>query len=324
LSADVTRSPAPRLTVALTNYNGRALLEPMLESLFAQSYADFTVLLVDDCSTDDSVAYVSRRWPQVEILEMAANSGVTRAMNAAIERPRTELVALFNNDMELDPACLTELVAALDAHPEAGTATPKMLDFENRGVLDGAGDVLNWRGGGRRRGHGETDHGQFDEPQEIFAPCGGSVLFRRAALDTVGGYDEAYYAYYEDVDWAFRAQLAGFRCRYVPTALLYHRGSATLGRGLTDFNAYQLWRNSIWLVAKCFPASSIVRHLPDVLRGQLGNLYMAIRDRKLAVWARATRDAGRGLPAVLRKRREVQRSRTVSIGELERAAREPR
>jgi GT2 family glycosyltransferase len=202
-------------------------------------------------------------------------------------------------------------------HPEAGSATPKMLDFTERTVLDGAGDLLSWRGGGRRRGHGERDVGQYDRAEEVFGPCGGAALYRRSALETVGGFDEAYFAYYEDIDWAFRAQLLGFRCRYVPSAVLYHRGSETLGRGITDFNGYHLWRNPLWLIAKCFPAGSILRHAPDLLRGQLGNLYVAARERKLRVWVRAMRDGIRGLPVALRKRRAIQRSRVISLGELE-------
>lgn len=310
-----------RLTVALTNYNGRELLAAMLPSLAAQTYSDFDVLVVDDHSSDDSVAYLRREWPEVEVVELPVNSGVTAAMNAAVGWPRTELVALFNNDMELLPECLGELVAALDAHPEAGSATPKMLDFRRRDVLDGAGDLLSWRGGGRRRGHGEPDRGRYERPEEIFAPCGGAALYRRAALDLVGGFDEAYHAYYEDIDWAFRAQLAGFGCRYVPTAVLYHRGSETLGRGMSDFNAYRLWRNPIWLIAKCFPAPCLVRHAGSLLRGQAGNFYTALRERKLRVWARAMRDAARGLPAALAKRPAVQRSRVVSIARLEQVAR---
>ncbi|HXD55763.1 MAG TPA: glycosyltransferase family 2 protein [Solirubrobacteraceae bacterium] len=319
--SDVPPPTTPRLTVALTNYNGRELLEKMLPSLAAQTYPDFATLVVDDCSTDDSVAYLRRAWPDVEVVELAENSGVTAAMNAAVTRPRSELVALFNNDMELRPECLAELVAALDAHAEAGSSTPKMLDFNDRNVLDGAGDLLNWRGGGRRRGHGERDVGQYETPEEIFGPCGGAAMYRRAVLEQVGGFDEAYHAYYEDIDWAFRAQLAGHSCRYVPSAVLHHHGSATLGKGMTDFNAHRLWRNPIWLIAKCFPLRCLLRHAPSLLRGQAGNLYTALRERKLRVWARAMRDAARGLPAALRKRGEVQRSRTVTIARLEQAAR---
>jgi GT2 family glycosyltransferase len=311
----------PRLTVVLTNYNGRQLLEEMLPSLERQTFKDFSTVVVDDCSTDDSVAYLREHWPLVDVIELSTNGGVTKAMNVAIGAARSELVGLFNNDMELAPECLAELVGAIDSHPAAGSATPKMLDFADRARIDGAGDVLNWRGGGRRRGHGELDSGQYDRAGEVFGPCGGAALYRRAALGVVGGFDEAYFAYYEDIDWAFRAQLAGFRCRYVPSAVLYHHGSATLGRGITDFNGYQLWRNPVWLIVKCFPAGTLVRHAPELLRGQAGNLYVALRERKLRVWTRAMGDALRGLPAALHKRGEVQRTRVIALAQLEAVAR---
>ncbi len=311
----------PRLTVVMPNYNGRALLECMLGSLLTQTYRSFRTVVVDDGSSDDSLSYLAAHWPAVSVVRLAGRRGVTAAMNACLAAANTELVGLFNNDMELEPECLAELVAALDAHPEAGSATPKMLDFSDRGVFDGAGDLLNWRGGGQRRGHGERDAGQFDLPEEIFGPCGGAALLRRSTIELVGGFDEAYFAYYEDVDWAFRAQLVGVGCRYVPSSVLYHRGSATLGRGLSDSNCYQLWRNPVWLIAKCYPTGTLLRHAPEILRGQLGNLFVAVRERKLNVWVRAMRDALLGLPRVLGARRVVQSSRTVGLDRLEAVAR---
>lgn len=311
----------PGLTVAIPNYNGRALLSEMLGSLRLQTLEPSSIVVVDDCSDDDSVAYLEKEWPQVRIVRLWRRSGVTAAMNACLAAAEDEFVALFNNDMELEPQCLAELVSELERHPDVGSVTPKMLDFVDRSVLDGAGDLLSWRGGGRRRGHATKDVGRFDIAEEVFGPCGGAAVYRRWALETVGGFDEDYFAYYEDIDWAFRAQLASVRCRYVPTAVLYHHGSATLGYGLSDSNCYQLWRNPIWLIAKCFPALTILRHSPSLMRGQAGNLFVAVQQRKLRVWLRAISDALRGLPATLRKRRVVQRTRIVSLKELEAAAR---
>jgi GT2 family glycosyltransferase len=309
------------LTVAILNYNGRALLDEMLPSLACQTLEGFDTVVVDNGSQDDSVAYLRSHWPHVRVVELPVNRGVTSALNECLAACETDVVGLFNNDMELAPECLAELLAALEGDPHVGSVTPKMLDFVDRAVIDGAGDMLNWRGGGRRRGHGERDVGQYDEAGEVFGACGGSALYRRSAIERVGGFDEAYFAYYEDIDWAFRAQLAGFRCLYVPSAVLYHRGSATLGRGFSDFNGYHLWRNPIWLIAKCFPVGALVRHAPSLLRGQLGNLHIAVRERKLGVWSRAMRDALLGLPVAMRKRRRIQAGRVVSDAQLEALAR---
>ena len=314
-----------RVTVAIPTYDGRPLLEVLLPSLARQTFRDVAIVVVDDGSTDGTADWLREAWPDVTVVALPERLGVTAALNACLGAGRSELVALVNNDTELDPGCLEALVAALDAHPEAASAAPKMLDFADREVLDGAGDLLSWRGGGRRRGHGERDTGQYDAPGEVFGPCGGAGLYRRAALDAVGPLDERYHAYYEDVDWAFRAQLAGYACRYEPAAVLYHRGSATLGRGWTAFNGYHLWRNPIWLVAKCYPASALVRHAPALLHGQAGNLLTAARARRLGTWARAVRDAARGLPGVLADRRAIQRGRRAGRARLEQlAAREGR
>lgn len=308
------------LTVAIPNYNGRALLHDVLVSLARQTLTPSAVVVVDDCSDDDSIDYLSARWPQVRVVQLPVRSGVTVALNACLAAAETELVGLFNNDVELAPECLAELVAEMERRPQIGSVTPKMLDFAERAVIDGAGDALSWRGGGRRRGHEERDVGQYDRAEEVFGPCGGAALFRRSALEAVGGFDEAYFAYYEDIDWAFRAQLLGFRCRYVPSAVLYHRGSATLGRGMSEFNAYHLWRNPIWLIIKCYPVGALLRHAPALLRGQAGNLYTALRERRLRTWTRAMRGALTGLPVAFAKRRAIQRTRVISLAELEAAA----
>ncbi len=320
MSAPSGDPPAARLTVTIANYNGRAMLAEMLASVARQTLAPAEVVVVDDCSEDDSIDYLQANWPQVRIVRQPRRGGVTAALNACLAAAQTELVGLFNNDMELAPDCLAELVAEIERHPRIGSVTPKMLDFAERSSLDGAGDALSWRGGGRRRGHEQRDVGQYEEAQEVFGPCGGAALYRRSALDAVGGFDEAYFAYYEDIDWAFRAQLQGFRCRYVPSAVLYHRGSATLGRGMSEFNGYHLWRNPVWLIAKCYPAGALLRHAPDILHGQAGNLYTAVRAGRLRTWARAMRDALAGLPAALAKRRAIQRGRVISLAELEAVA----
>jgi GT2 family glycosyltransferase len=144
------------------------------------------------------------------------------------------------------------------------------------------------------------------------------MLLRRGAIDDVGPFDADFHALFEDVDWALRARLAGWGCRYVPTAVAYHVGSATIGAGLSDFARLRLWRNIVWLVVKGGPASTIARHLPQLLAYQLLTLAVAARDRRLGVWLAAWRGALAGLPRMLARRREIQRARRVTPRELER------
>jgi GT2 family glycosyltransferase len=307
---------APRLTVAILSYDGRHLLEVILPSLARQHYRDFEVVVVDNGSRDDTVQWLAQSWPQVQVISLPENVGVTAALNVCAHAGEGELLALFNNDIELDPDCLGELAGALEAHPQAGWAAGKLRDFQRRELLDGAGDVFTWAATGGRRGNGELDRGQYDAPGEVFGACGGAALYRRSVLRLVGDFDEDFFAFYEDVDWNLRAQLAGFSCRYVASALAYHMGSATIGRGMSDFTRYHLWRNQLWIVAKDLPLGAIVRHSPELLLGQLENLAMALRARKLDIWLRVWRDALLGLPRMLRKRRDVQASRRISLHTL--------
>jgi GT2 family glycosyltransferase len=312
-----TGGGVPLLTVAVLSYDGRHLLEVILPSLARQRFRDFEVVVVDNGSRDDTLAWLGEHWPQVEVVSLPENVGVTAALNVCARAGRGELVGLFNNDLELEPDCLGELVRALHEHPQTGWVAAKLRDFQQRELLDGAGDVFTWAATGGRRGHGELDRGQYDTPQEIFGACGGAAVYRRNVLAAVGEFDEDFFAFYEDVDWNLRAQLAGFSCRYVPTAVVYHMGSATIGRGLSDFTRYHLWRNTLWIIAKDLPAGALLRHAPQLLLGQLVNLAVAVKDRKLGIWLRVWRDALRGLPRVLRKRREVQARRRIGLDALE-------
>lgn len=316
---DSPEDPAePLLTVGIATYNGRELLELVLPSLREQTFRDFRVVVVDDASSDGTVAWLAEHWPEVEVIAHPRNLGVTAALNSCLRAGRSELVALLNNDVELRPDCLAELVDAMERHPRAGVACGKLLDYHRRELLDGAGDVYTWGGEANRRGQGQRDSGQYERPQEIFSACGAAAVYRRVALDAVGLFDERFFANYEDVDWCFRAQLAGWSCRYVPTAVAFHMGSATLGKGPTDFALYHNWRNAIWVIAKDYPASALLRHAPELLFVQVRNLALALRRGRLSLWLRVWRDALAGLPAVLGDRRSVQGSRIRSPKALDR------
>lgn len=311
------------VVLAIASRDGRHLLAQMLPSVAAQSFRDFRVVVVDDASGDGTAQWLGAEWPQVQVVALERAGGVTAAFNVCIEAARdAQFLALFNNDMELHPDCVGELVGALGAHPEAGFATAKLVNFHDRALLDGAGDLFYWSGMAWRRGHGERDEGQYDEPGAVFGACGGAALYRCSALDAVGPFYEPFFAFLEDVDWSFRARLAGFTCRYVPSAVTYHMGSATLGAGMTDFTRYHLTRNAIWLVARDYPAAALWRKLPRLARGQAALFLDARRHGQLRVWARAWRDALRGLPGVLRDRRRVQARARVGLPELERAVAE--
>jgi len=298
----------PRVTAIVPSWNGREMLDLILPTLVGSK-----VLVVDNGSTDGSVEHVRERYPWVELLALPANVGFAPAVNAGIAAAGdVEYVALLNNDMTVEPGCLDALVAALDAHPEAGSATAKMLMLREPGVVDGAGDTLTWFGGPWRRGHGTPDDGRWDEPGEVLSACGGAALYRRTVLDAIGPFDDTFFAYLEDVDWGVRAQLQGWRCRYVPSAVVHHLGGATSKR-MGQLEAYLVHRNLIALVLKTFPARRLALLAPVLVAYQAWLLVAGVRAGRGRTILRAWRDAARRLPSTLRARRAIQSARTSDL-----------
>lgn len=307
------------VSVVIPSWNGRELLSVVLPSLSAQTLTPLEVIVVDNGSSDGSVEWLRSEWAEVVVLVLAENVGFAAGVNRGIERARGDYVALVNNDVELHPDCLRELVAALERDPGAASAASKMLGYVDRGIIDAAGDTLRWSGIALQRGRGEIDRGQYNSPERVFSACGGAALYRRAAFGEVGLFDEAFFAYLEDVDWGFRAQLAGFGCAYVPEAVAYHMGSASTRReGRPDSFFYALpRRNDIWMVLKNYPGSALARYALVLFANQALGLVVALRDGMAGPHLRALAAAVPGLPRVLRQRRAIQRARRVGRAELE-------
>jgi GT2 family glycosyltransferase len=150
----------------------------------------------------------------------------------------------------------------------------------------------------------------------VFGACAAAALYRSSAIERVGGFDGQFFALCEDVDWSFRARLCGYDCRYVPEAVAYHIGSASLGPRVSEFTLFHNWRNQVWVVVKNYPSSALLRRAPDLLLGLLANLYVAVRHRSVLVWLRAMAGALAGLRPVLVKRRAIQSSRVVDAAAL--------
>ncbi len=307
---------AAHVSVVVLSYNGRDLLPGVLSSLRRQTYGDFSVTVVDNGSADDSVTLLRRDWAEAEIVRLEHNVGVAAALNRGIEATRGELVALLNNDIELDPGWMAELVEAMARHPEAASASGKMLRFAERDVIDAAGDTMRWSGAFVNRGAGESDRGQYDRSEPVFSACAGAAMYRRPALEEVGPFDEDFFAYMEDADWGFRAQLRGLGSWYAPGAIAFHMRGATTGRRKGAYLSLQR-RNQLWLVAKNFPGSALLRHSPQIATVNLALLAQDARAGLLASNLRGWWAALTGMPRILRKRREIQRRRTVGLTELD-------
>lgn len=302
----------PLTSVIIPNWNGAKHLPTCLDSLRRQTYPRFEVIVVDNASTDNSVQLVKERYPEVKLIKLPINKVFAGAVNEGIKLAKGEIIALLNNDTEAAPQWLAELYRALEGHPEAGMAATKILLFDQRDVFHSAGDFYGLNGVPGNRGVWLRDEGQFDRMEMVFAACGGAAAYRRIMLNEIGPLDEDFVAYCEDVDLAWRAQLAGWRCIYAPKAIVYHHLSATGGGRIAS---YYCGRNFIYVIAKDYPTSLFKKYWRRIVAAQLRIAWEALRAwRGEAARARLRGQlAGLwGLPKMLRKRRRVQATRRVS------------
>jgi len=304
---------SPRITVVIPNWNGEKFLKLCLNSLRDQSFEDFETVLVDNGSTDGSVELVKQNFPEVRVYALDDNRGFSAAVNAGIKATGTEYVALLNNDTETEPGWLEALARAADSHPEAALFASKLVDFQDRLILDGAGDALRRSGLPYRLGHREVDRGQFDSPAYVFGACAAAALYRCSLFEEIGYFDEDFFAYCEDGDVSFRAQLAGHRCLYVPEAVVYHVGSASTG-GKRSPTATRLGtQNSLNLLVKNLPAPLVWRSLPAIVAGQLSRLAVtALSPGGLQAHLTGLAGTWHLLPKMREKRKEIQKKRKVS------------
>lgn len=314
----------PRISVVVVNWNGRRFLQPCLDSLLRQTDCDYEIILVDNGSTDGSVAFVKARYPTVTVIENPRNEGFARGANLGIRVGRGELVALLNNDAVASPQWLAELAKEFTTDPRIGLCGSKLLRQEDPQIIDHAGHLFYPDGILPGRGCGELDVGQYDRPEEILSPDGSAVMYRKAMLDEIGGFDEQFFAYGEDSELGLRAQLWGWRCRYVPTAVVYHVRSGTLGRS-HPLKAMLVERNRLWLAVKLFPLPllaitplfTLVRYFWQTYsvfaqQGSAGRFAAQHSKRKLVfalIYAYGSGIAG--LPEIVRKRWAIRRNRRL-------------
>ncbi len=300
---DLPGTSAPRVAVVIVNLNGRAYLETCFSSLAALDYpADrWQPVVVDNGSTDDSIAYAQERFPGAQILPHQKNLGFAGGNNAGIRWALDqgfEYVALLNNDTRVEPSWLSALVREAEAAPDVAACASRILTWDGK-LIEYAGTVF----------YPETTHGGYtDEPNDgryasvapAAYPCGAACLLRAAALRQIGLLDEDYFCYHEDVDWGIRAWLSGWRVLYVPDSVIYHlRGGSSTG---TQFRDDIGPRNALMTLLKCYEWPTLVHNGRQVLRIYTSQPHL----RRGLVYNLGV------LPRTLLKRRTVQRLRRRS------------
>ncbi len=327
--------PDRLVSVIVINYNGRDFLQANLDSLFAQTYPHREVLVVDNDSTDDSVAFVAAHYPSVRLIRHDWNAGYAVAFNRGVREARGHYILLLNEDTYLEPRCVERLVRAIELPPSIGMCACKVLRMQSR-TIDSVGLMMYGDGMCRARGGGQADEGQYDSLEEVLAPSGSAAFYRKAMLDQVGGFDEDFGSFLEDLDLGLRARLQGWRALLVPSAVVFHYHSAGWSKKpLMKWFLFE--RNRIWLAAKNFPLARLMQ-VPWYTTSRYGAQarHTLFRPRRggsqpageraatfgaadlVRVALRADGAALRGLPRMLRKRRAIQRGCCVSPQEVAR------
>jgi hypothetical protein len=288
------------------------MLSDCLTSLEDQTFSNFEVLVVDNGSTDDSCNLVRERFPWVRLIRLDHNYGFCGGNNRGIAEASGYYIVLLNNDTKVAPTFLQALFEAAESHPEVGFCASCMLNFYNPSRIDNCGiglDIL--KAGGYQLGTGKVFSSLYKTERYVFGASGGAVLYSRDMLDKIGMFDEDFVSHVEDVDLSWRAQLAGYRCLYVPQAIVYHKGAAT-SKQLGSEVLYRIQRNSTWVYLKNMPFSLMIFWIPLRI---LYFIYWWFRATKLGcgplVW-KAKVDALRAWKSIQRKRQIIQETREIS------------
>lgn len=293
------------VSIIIPHWNHCRLLADLLDSISKQNVPPRTridVVVVDNGSSDDSVSVAEQAGARV--LRLETNQGVARALNLGIRACESEWVALVNNDVVLAPDWLATLIEALERR-DLWFAAGKVLDFERRGRIDGAGDAVCRGGTSWRLGHGREDGPLFDQQRLTYFPSATAVVFRRAFFEKVGFFEESFFAYLEDVDLGLRAALGGLKGVYVPGAVAYHRGGATAGTWSPHMVEW-MTANQLLLLAKFYPARLMLRLCGPIAVAQLLWALMAFSRGRAAAWLRGMFSGARRFASIRRRSRDLR------------------
>ena len=319
----------PLVSAIVVNWNGGAMLQDALASLFEQTWPALEVILVDNGSTDGSAAVAKERFPcKLVVIENGRNEGFARGNNIGFAAAKGEWLFLLNADAICDPTAIAELMAFAADRPDAGQLACRVVQMDKPHVFDSTGLLLYPDGVARTRGWQEKDQGQYDRPAEVIAPHGCACALRKSMLDRIGGFDEDFFCYFEDLDLGVRGQLAGWKCWYVPGSRVRHRKSSSAGN-YSVFKAYHVERNRLYCLWKWMPRflvfvaplftinryamQAYAAYTHQGLSADFVKEYSVARLFVLLIQARLA--ALWRLPRMLVKRRQIRDARTISVRE---------
>jgi GT2 family glycosyltransferase len=294
------------VAIIIVNYNSGALVSRCLKSLSEQTLCADELVVVDNASTDAESRSMLDAITNATVIRSDLNLGYGGAINLAVQKlTTTDYIVCLNPDAFPEPDWLEAIVNAADSHPDHGSFASLMLREDDISIVDGAGDELHFTGIPWRRFHKRTLPDNL-QTEPVFSACAGAALYRTSLFNQLGGFDERYFMYVEDIDLGFRLQLAGHPCLLVSDAIVHHIGSAVTGEG-SDFSVYFGHRNLVYCYFKNMPLLLLLATLPFHILANIVTLVVLTAKGRGSAVGKAKLDALKQLPLAIRARSKVSR-----------------
>lgn len=255
------------IDIVIPNYNGNKYLEECIDSLYIQTYSKFRVIIIDNASTDSDYKWLDK-YENILFKRLDQNYGFDKAVNEGIKLSNTEYIVLLNNDTVAKKDWLENLINCIKRAQKIFSVCSKMIRYDDKNIIDDAGDEYNVLGWGSKLGDGQPIT-SYTNTKEVFSSCAGAAIYRRSILDEIGYFDEQFFAYMEDVDISYRAKIHGYKNIYCADAHIYHIGSATSGSKYNSFKVKLAARNNVYVPYKNMPIIQLIINLPFLIVGFL-------------------------------------------------------
>jgi GT2 family glycosyltransferase len=304
----------PHVKILVLNYNGMVYLKNLMKTLIRTDYPDYEVVVIDNCSTDNSVEYLKTNYPEIQVVENDRNYGFAGGYNRTCDKVANEceFFVLLNNDVLVEPSWLRELVTPAFSDSRIAATTPKVYFLDKDSVLNACGGVVDVYGFGFNRGNGEKDEGQYDKEEECFYAVGVAMLIRSKCWKEIGPFDVDYFAYHEDLDWSWRARLSGYRIIYCPKSIIYHKWRGSFKKNTEPI--YLVERNRLTTCLKNYEDRDLVLFLPRYfLLQSLKTLYFLLLGKRsfAKIFLKALVSNALELKKTISKRQLIQKLRKV-------------
>ncbi|MCC7553656.1 MAG: glycosyltransferase [Methanobacteriaceae archaeon] len=261
-----------KVSIVTPNYNGFNFLKTYFKSLEKEKNYIGEVIIIDNGSKDKSIDLIneisSSSVFNIKLIENKENLGFAKAVNQGINEASCEFVYLLNNDVEIEKGAISVLINFFKDKEDIFSLSSKMIQYDNRNLIDDAGDEYNLLGWAKKIGNNKNIN-NYNKNREIFSSCAGAALYKKSLFDEIGLFDESFFAYLEDIDIGFRSQILGYKNYFIADSLVYHIGSGTSGTKYNEFKIKLSPRNNIWLIYKNLPRLQIILNSPFLILGFL-------------------------------------------------------